>query len=132
MTQPHPHPGGPDLYATLGIDPDATAGQVTRAFRARVRRLHPDTTHDAGTGSSGSADLDALLAAWHVLHDPARRAAYDRSRTPTRPKPTATPPPPAAGGPPGTAPPADRPGTGALLWIGPTVWTEHHQPRADP
>jgi curved DNA-binding protein CbpA len=134
MTQSH-RAGGPDLYTILGIGPDATAGQVTRAFRARVRQLHPDTSHD--TETAGSADLDALLTAWHVLHDPARRAAYDRTRTPTRPNPPAPPPPPAAGGRIGSALTADRPvpgapGSGAVLRIGPPVWLEYRQHSADP
>ncbi|GAA4931124.1 DnaJ domain-containing protein [Streptomyces coeruleoprunus] len=33
----------PDLYATLGVAPTASAEQITSAYRRLVRALHPDT-----------------------------------------------------------------------------------------
>ncbi|POX37194.1 hypothetical protein C3486_29665 [Streptomyces sp. Ru73] len=67
---------GADLYAVLGVTPTATAEVITSAFRARVRELRPDTRVDAAT----AARFGTVRAAYQTLRDPARRAAYDRSR----------------------------------------------------
>ncbi len=84
--------GARDLYSILGIDADATAAEVTAAYRRRVRQLHPDSGSDGatdGASDSGSADeLAAVLDAYRVLRDPARRAAYDRQRPVSGPSPT--------------------------------------------
>jgi curved DNA-binding protein CbpA len=85
MTQPQFPADGQDLYAILGIPSDADSDQVTRAFRTRLRALHPDTASDTGTQAAEA--LEAVLSARHVLHNPVRRTAYDRARTPGRPKP---------------------------------------------
>jgi hypothetical protein len=127
--------GGQDLYAILGVRSDAGSDQVTRAFRTRLRALHPDTASD--TGAQAAGELEEVLSAWHVLHDPARRAAYDRARTPARPKPPTPTPPPAAGRTVGAGPltvgptrAAARPGV--AMWIAPPVWIEHRQSPTDP
>ncbi|MGV9273220.1 J domain-containing protein [Streptomyces griseosporeus] len=65
---------GADLYAVLGVDPSATVGEITSAFRARVRALRPDTRVDAVT----AARFGEVKAAYETLRDPLRRAAYDR------------------------------------------------------
>ncbi len=70
-------PGPPDHYAILGVPADATPRQITRAYRALARALHPDTA-DANRDTQGR--FTAVTTAYAVLHDPARRAAYDRSR----------------------------------------------------
>ena len=49
----------------------ATADEVRAAYRRAARDHHPDAGGDA-------ARMTDLNAAWHVLGDPARRAAYDR------------------------------------------------------
>lgn len=79
-----------DLYAVLGLAPDALPEQITRAYRARVREHHPDTNEpnerDARERDSGERDSDPpdrlqhVLDAYAVLRDPARREAYDRRR----------------------------------------------------
>jgi DnaJ domain len=79
-------------YDVLGIPSTATAAEVRAAYRRAARDHHPDAGGDARRMSD-------LNAAWHVLRDPARRAAYDRRRTAGR-----------AGGAGPAAPPA--PGTG--------------------
>ena len=66
---------GRDLthYEVLGVGPGASADELRRAYLALARRHHPDV-------AGGSAErMQALTAAWSVLGDPARRAAYDRS-----------------------------------------------------
>nr|WP_095877677.1 J domain-containing protein [Streptomyces sp. TLI_235] len=64
----------PDHYAVLGVDPSASARQITSAYRALVRALHPDSR----PAQRPSAErLGEVLAAYEVLRDPDRRAAYD-------------------------------------------------------
>lgn len=62
----------PTHYDVLGIARDATAGEVRAAYRAAARDHHPDAGGDADR-------MRQLNAAWRVLGDPARRAAYDRA-----------------------------------------------------
>ncbi|WP_347110197.1 DnaJ domain-containing protein [Paenarthrobacter sp. S56] len=77
----------PDYYATLGVAPTASARDIAHAYRALLRRHHPDTrrkTHDGG--ASDEADLQqlhAIMQAYVVLSDPGKRAAYDQRRTGT-------------------------------------------------
>ena len=67
-----------DLYAVLGVAPDASQDQIGHAYRRLLRAHHPDIHPDFD-----SAALAAAVAAATILRDPARRAAYDRSRRPT-------------------------------------------------
>lgn len=65
-----------DHYQTLGITPGANLDEVRRAFRALARKHHPDLNP-----ASGAAKQFAIVqAAYEVLGDPAKRAAYDRER----------------------------------------------------
>ena len=58
------------LYAELGIERNASANEIDKAYRQRARRAHPDT--------GGSAEAFHSLAHAHaVLSDPDRRKAYD-------------------------------------------------------
>lgn len=68
-------------YAVLGVPHTADRREIQRAYRALARRSHPDF------GGDESA-MARLNEAWHVLSDPARRAAYDgkpQQRLPQRP-----------------------------------------------
>ena len=67
----------PDHYAILGVPATATPTQITHAYRALARSLHPDTTTIPG---DTRAPFTAVTTAYRILHDPTRRAAYDRSR----------------------------------------------------
>lgn len=98
---------GPDLYAVLGVDRDATQEQLRAAFRRRARLTHPDQGGDA-------VAFRAVETAYQILSDPGLRAGYDdelgatdgppvdaatagtgpRSARPRRPEP---PPPPSRG-----------------------------------
>jgi len=71
-------PGGPvpDLYQLLGVPREASRDQIAQAWRRRARDEHPDA-RPADAGAAGR--FRALAGAWHVLGDPARRAAYDRA-----------------------------------------------------
>ena len=67
---------GPDLYALLGVAPTADAAEIARAYRRRVREVHPDTA----ASPREPAELRAVQEAYLVLRDPARRAEYDAER----------------------------------------------------
>jgi molecular chaperone DnaJ len=60
-----------DLYATLGLRPDAAPEDVKRAYRAKAREHHPDAGGDAER-------FKEVTHAYEVLSDPERRARYDR------------------------------------------------------
>jgi hypothetical protein len=61
-----------DLYALLGISPQATPEEVQLAWREVAKRTHPDR------GGAIAEFQDAEIA-YQVLSDPLERAAYDRS-----------------------------------------------------
>ena len=79
----------PDYYDVLRVKPAASRQEISRAYRTLMRTHHPDL--DGGPAGGGPADGGALdrgellqiMQAFAVLRDPARRAAYDRSRTGT-------------------------------------------------
>ena len=74
----------PDLYAILGVPPSATQAEISHAYRALLRRHHPDTRAPDDESQSAVSDttLQQVLAAYTVLRDPARRADYDREARP--------------------------------------------------
>lgn len=86
-----------DLYAILEVSPTASQAEITRAYRLLVRRHHPDTRAPGETSpiiGRGVADdsatrhdtaLQDVVAAYRVLHDPVRRAEYDKRRRPRPP-----------------------------------------------
>lgn len=67
--------GGTDHYKTLQVDSEAEADVIAAAYRRLAAKYHPDI---AGPGAM--ARMIAINAAWEVLRDPGRRAAYDRER----------------------------------------------------
>jgi DnaJ-class molecular chaperone len=77
-----------DHYAILGVDPDATDAQITHAYRVLLRRHHPDTRVSTNSDQAATEDtrLQHVLTAYTVLHDPRRRADYDRLRRPPAPQ----------------------------------------------
>lgn len=63
-----------DLYQALGVPTDASADDIKRAYRKLARKYHPDVN----PGAEASAKFKAAGAAYDVLRDPEKKAAYDR------------------------------------------------------
>jgi curved DNA-binding protein CbpA len=113
-------------YTVLGVTPTASQAEITRAYRAQLRALHPDTRI---TPPVSDKKLSDVLAAYGLLRNPDRRSDYDhtaertQSTTPTpsprtrRPQRTSTPVQiPVTHMPKSTPAAADRK---APLWAGP-------------
>jgi curved DNA-binding protein CbpA len=66
----------PDPYKMLQVDPEAEDEVIAAAYRRLARKYHPDV---AG-GAEAVARMAAINAAWEVVGDPVRRAAFDRER----------------------------------------------------
>jgi curved DNA-binding protein CbpA len=89
-------PAGDDPFAVLGLSRTASDAEVHAAYRAAVRRTHPD----AG-GSAGA--FEAIQSAYETLRDPAARArlrgadaqAPRHAEAPRQPDPSASVPDPA-------------------------------------
>jgi hypothetical protein len=66
-------------YEVLGVAPTASAEQVRRAYLRLAREHHPDRHGHSGPGWAEAEErMRVLNAAWAVLGDRDRRAAYDR------------------------------------------------------
>lgn len=63
-----------DPYRTLGVDPDATAEDVKRAYRARSRETHPDVAGEASRDA-----FERVVRSNLILSDRVRRDRYDRT-----------------------------------------------------
>jgi curved DNA-binding protein CbpA len=66
----------PDPYKVLQVDSEAEDEVIAAAYRRLARKYHPDTA----TGAEAVGRMEAINAAWEVLGNPTRRAAYDRQR----------------------------------------------------
>ncbi len=84
-----PTPGAPDYYELLQVSGTAQPLMITKAYRLLAAFYHPDNQE---TGDREA--FEKVLAAYRVLCDPVRRAAYDRETF------GASSPPPSNGGPP--------------------------------
>jgi DnaJ-class molecular chaperone len=63
-----------NLYEILGVAKDATAQQIKKAYRKRAAMHHPDTGGDP-------EKFKALVLAYNVLYDPAKRERYDKGES---------------------------------------------------
>jgi curved DNA-binding protein CbpA len=66
-----------DHYTVLGVEPSASARQITSAYRRLVCTLHPDSHPRQPSARERFAEV---IDAYATLHDPARRAAHDAER----------------------------------------------------
>ncbi len=64
-----------DHYEVLGVDREATPGEIKRAFRRLARATHPDANPD---DPGAEARFRQVAEAYEVLSDPEKRARYDR------------------------------------------------------
>ncbi|WP_420455348.1 DnaJ C-terminal domain-containing protein [Rubrivirga sp.] len=70
-------PALPDHYATLGVDEDASAKEIKKAYRRLAQEYHPD--RNAGD-TAAEERFKEVQAAYDVVGDETKRKAYDRAR----------------------------------------------------
>jgi curved DNA-binding protein CbpA len=63
-----------NYYSLLGLRPEASSGEIKKAFRERAKKLHPDIA-----GERASGEMRKLLGAYEILSDENRRFEYDRA-----------------------------------------------------
>jgi DnaJ-domain-containing protein 1 len=60
------------LYEDLGVDKEATADEIRKAYKKKAMQHHPDKDGDA-------IEFVKVAKAYEVLADPQRRAEYDKT-----------------------------------------------------
>lgn len=65
-----------DPYRILQVVPEAEDEVIAAAYRRLARKYHPDVA----PGSEAASRMAAINAAWELIGDPTRRAAFDRRR----------------------------------------------------
>ncbi|CAI9411299.1 molecular chaperone DnaJ [Aestuariimicrobium sp. T2.26MG-19.2B] len=71
-------PSQTDYYEVLGVARDATPEQIKKAYRRMAMKVHPDVAADADSAEK----FKQVQEAYEVLHDPNKRAVYDRGGDP--------------------------------------------------
>jgi hypothetical protein len=74
-TLPEADANPPDYYEILQLSPKADPDTIHRVFRALAQRYHPDNRE-----SGNEEAFKQVMAAYEVLSDPERRAAFDARR----------------------------------------------------
>jgi len=78
-----------DYYKLMGVERDAKAEDIKRAYRRLARKYHPDVSKEA----NAEAKFKEVQEAYEVLKDPEKRAAYDQLGSQWRQGQQFTPPP---------------------------------------
>jgi hypothetical protein len=63
-----------DPYRTLNVERGATQEEIQRSYRALARKYHPDRN----PSPAASTVMARINAAYELLSEPSKRAAYDR------------------------------------------------------
>lgn len=66
-----------DYYAILGVDKDASAKDIQKAFQLKARKLHPDINKEP----DAEERFKEVSEAYAVLSDEQKRARYDAMRS---------------------------------------------------
>lgn len=66
-----------DYYKVLGVSPDVSTKDLTKAYRKLARQLHPDANPDDPTAEERFKEVSA---AYDVLGDEEKRTEYDEVR----------------------------------------------------
>ena len=78
-----------DYYQVLGVDINATDGEIRKAYRKLAMQYHPD--RNPGREKWANEKFKEINKAYEVLSDPKKRADYDKelevSHTHVSPKP---------------------------------------------
>lgn len=67
-----------DLFAIVGVAPNAQPAEIKRAFKEQARRLHPDSNPD---DPESAKEFRRLVAAFETLSDPQRRHKWEQMRS---------------------------------------------------
>jgi molecular chaperone DnaJ len=71
-----------NFYEVLGVEQTASAEDIKKAYRALAKKWHPDVNPD--NKAEAEEKFKTISSAYETLSDPAKRQAYDRSRSPFR------------------------------------------------
>lgn len=66
-----------NFYEVLGVSQDASTAEIKKAFREKVKELHPDTRED-GANAEATKQYREVIDAYRVLRDETKRRKYDR------------------------------------------------------
>ena len=66
-----------DYYRSLGVSPDASPADITKAYRSLARQLHPDRNPDDARAEERFKEVSA---AYDVIGDADKRRQYDEIR----------------------------------------------------
>lgn len=74
-----------DLYAVLGVEPDADDADIRAAYKRKAVMYHPDK--NIGEREDAEIRFKLVNEAYETLSDPSRRSKYDASRRRRRTQP---------------------------------------------
>ena len=64
-----------DYYEVLGIDKNADASAIKKAYRKLAKKYHPDTNKD---DPNAEQKFKEVTEAYSVLNDPEKKKLYDQ------------------------------------------------------